>query len=108
MARVTGSEEAEEAHLAGPISLGMLGEPDAAAPPHKSVAESLMQTFVHAYCGDTAAGLAFEAAAVSILPSHTACCTLLIWSWQDDIMRRNLVLYFPPRYLIVAPMDATG
>ncbi|CAL8462410.1 g1943 [Coccomyxa elongata] len=60
MPQATGSEEAEEAPLAGPISLGMLGEP---APAHKSVAESLMQTFVHAYCGDTAAGLAFEAAA---------------------------------------------
>ncbi len=70
MPQATGSEEAEEAPLAGPISLGMLGEP---APAHKSVAESLMQTFVHAYCGDTAAGLAFEAAAVSSF-THSHIC----------------------------------
>jgi hypothetical protein len=46
----------------------MLGEQEGNPPADKSVAESLMQTFVHAYCGEAASGLAYEATAVSTTP----------------------------------------
>ncbi len=79
--QATGSDEAEEAPLAEPISLGMLGgeQEGGNAPADKSVAESLMQTFVHAYCGEAASGLAFEATAVSAIPPCHVQDPSIIW-----------------------------
>jgi hypothetical protein len=74
-AHVTGSDEAEEAPLADSGLPGLLkteGELLSAPGPAPSVAESLMQTFEQAYCGEVA-GLPFDPPVVRPCAVWVAC-----------------------------------